>query len=206
MTGWTHWRDARHGWSESRDASFKKAADIARKVIALDDQSASAYYLLGSILLMQRDYDDALAYCEKAVSLNPKTAYIQAAKGAVLTYLVRPEEAIIHYRNATRLSPFRPAWYLSRLGVNYHLQGLYEEAIEALKKGIEREPEDYFIRVRLAAVYSDLGQEEEVRKQAAAVLRLKPDSSIETYARANPFKDSDLVERRKNLLRKAGLK
>lgn len=205
MTGWTHWGDARHGWSESRETSFKKATDIARQVIALYDQSASAHHLLGSILLMKRKYDDALAYYEKAVSLNPNAAYMQAAKGSVLTYLVRPKEAIIHYKKAMRLSPFYPAWYLSRLGLNYHLNGQYEEAIETLKKGIEREPDEFFIRVRLAAVYSDLGREQEARDQAAEILRIKPDFSVEAYAMANPFRDPALVEHRKELLRKAGL-
>jgi hypothetical protein len=38
------------------------------------------------------------------------------------------------------------------------------------------------------------------------VLRIKPDFSIEAYAKANPFRDPALVEYRKELLREAGLK
>jgi hypothetical protein len=58
----------------------------------------------------------------------------------------------------------------------------------------------------MTAVYSDLGREQEARAEAAEVLRIKPDFSVENYARANPFKDNAIVEHRKGLLRKAGLK
>lgn len=75
-----------------------------------------------------------------------------------------------------------------------------------LKKAIERSPDVLFPHVRLVAVYSDLGREEEARAEAAEVLRIQPDFSVENYARANPFKDTAIAEHRKELLRKAGLK
>ena len=204
--GWTHQQDARMGYSESREKSFEQATEIARRVIAIYDQSATAHQLLGAIHLMKREFEEALPYYEKALSLNPNAAYTQAGMASIMTYLVRPEEAIVHFKKAMRLSPFYPAWYLSRLGVCYHLTGQHEKAIEALKQGIERKPDQYFIHVRLAAVYSDLGREQEARAAAAEVLRIKPDFSVEAYARANPFRDPALVEQRKELLRRAGLK
>jgi adenylate cyclase len=204
--GWTHQTDARMGYSESREKSFEQAAEIARRVITIYDQSATAHQLLGSIHLMKREFEEALPYYEKALSLNPNAAYTQAGMGSIMTYLVKPKEAIVHFKKAMRLSPFYPAWYLSRLGVCYHLTGQHEKAIEALKQGIERKPDQYFIHVRLAAVYSDLGREQEARAAAAEVLRIKPDFSVEAYARANPFRDPALVEHRKELLRRAGLK
>jgi adenylate cyclase len=206
MIGWTHRDDARHGWSESRKKSFDQAAEIAYRVIDIYDQSATAHHLLGNIHLMKREYDKAYRYYEKALRLNPNAAYTQAAQGGVLVYLVKPKEAILHYKKAMRLSPFYPAWYLSRLGLAYHLDGQYEKAIEALKQGIKRKPDQYFIHVRLAAVYSDLGRIQEARAEAAEVLRIKPDFSVEAYAKANPFKDPAVVEHRKKLLRAAGLK
>jgi adenylate cyclase len=206
LIGWTHHGDGRHGWSKSRKKSFDQAAKIARRVIAIYDQSATAHHLLGSIHLYKREYEKAISYFEKALNLNPNAASMQAAQGIVLKYLGKPREAIVHFKNAMRHSPFYPAWYLSRLGVCYHLTGQYDKAIETLKKGIERRPNQYFIHVRLAAVYSDLGRDQDARAEAAEVLRIKPDFSIEAYAKANPFRDTAIVAHRKELLRKAGLK
>jgi tetratricopeptide (TPR) repeat protein len=90
--------------------------------------------------------------------------------------------------------------------LSYHLTGQHGKAIEALKKGVERTPHNHYPHVRLAAVYSDLGREEDAKAVAAEVLRIKPDFSVEAYAKANPFKDTSVVEYRKELLRKAGLK
>jgi adenylate cyclase len=206
LIGWTHHDDGRHGWSESREKSFEHAVEAARRVIGIYDQSATAHNLLASIHLYKREYEKAISYYEKALSLNPNDANMQAAYGIVLTYIGKPEEAIMRYKKGMRLSPFFPAWYLARLGQSYHLAGQHEKAIEALKKTVERAPHHHYPHVRLAAVYSDLGREEDAKAEAAEVLRIKPDFSIENYARANPFKDTAIVEYRKELLRKAGLK
>jgi TolB-like protein/class 3 adenylate cyclase len=204
--GWTHRNDAREGWSDSRKESFDRATEYANKVLAINDASGAANHLLADIHLMKREYEKANNYYEKALSISPNHSDIQAARGFALNYLGIPQEAIMHFKKAMRLSPFYPAWYHSHLGLSYHLIGYYEKAIENLKKAIERTPDAYYPHVRLAAVYSDLGREQEARVEAAEVLRIKPDFSIENYARANPFKDTAIVEHRKELLRKAGLK
>jgi adenylate cyclase len=203
--GWTHRTDGRNGWSESRQNSFDKATEIANKVLSIYDKSSSANNLLGDIHLMKREYEKADIYYKKALDLAPSSSNIQAARGFALNYLGKPQEAIKHFKIAMRLSPFYPPWYLSHLGLSYHLTGQYEEAIETLKKGVERRPNVAFPHVRLVAVYSDLGREQDAQAQAAEVLKIQPDFSIESYARANPFKDTAAIEYRKELLRKAGL-
>lgn len=204
--GWTHRHDARHGWSESRKKSFDLATEVANKVLAINDESASAYRLLGSIHLMKREYEKANNYYEKALSFTPSDPGIQAGRGFLLNYLGKPQQAIMHFKIAMRLSPYYPAWYLYVLGLSYHLTGQYEKAIEALKKAVERTPDSVFPHVRLAAVYSDLGRKQEAQDEAVEVLRIKPAFSVESWAKANPFKDTAIVEYRKELLRKAGLK
>jgi TolB-like protein/class 3 adenylate cyclase/Flp pilus assembly protein TadD len=203
--GWTHRHDARWGWGESREKSFDLATEMANKVLAINE-SASAYQLLRGVHLMKREYEKANFYEEKAISLTPDNPGIQAGRGFFLNYYGKPREAIKHFKIAMRLSPRYPAWYLYHLGLSYHLTGQHEKAIETLKKGVERTPDSVFPHVRLAAVYSELGQEQEARAEAAEVLRIKPDFSIEGWAKANPFKDKALVEHRKELLRRAGLK
>ena len=81
-----------------------------------------------------------------------------------------------------------------------------DNSIEALKIGIERGPRNSWMHVGLAAVCSYLGREQEARKQWAEILRKEPDFTIEVYFKANLFKNQALVEHRKELLRRAGLK
>jgi hypothetical protein len=58
----------------------------------------------------------------------------------------------------------------------------------------------------LAAVYSELGQAVEARAEAAEVLRLNPQFSLEVHRQRMPIKDPALLERHIAALRKAGLK
>ena len=55
------------------------------------------------------------------------------------------------------------------------------------------------LHLNLAAVYSKLGQ-------AAEVLRLNPNFSLEVHKQRMPIKDPAVVERHLAALRKAGLK
>jgi tetratricopeptide (TPR) repeat protein len=154
---------------------------------------------------MKREFEKADNYYKKAISLTPDNPDMHAGLGFALNYLGKPQEAILHFKLAMRHSPFYPTWYLHHLGLSYHLTGQYEEAIEAIKKAIERAPDSLYPHVRLTALYSDLERDQEARAVAAEVLRIKPDFSVENYARANPFKDNAVVEHRKELLRRVGL-
>ena len=58
----------------------------------------------------------------------------------------------------------------------------------------------------LAAIYSELGREEEARAEAAEVLRISPNFSLEVLRQRLPYKDPADLERFLDGLRKAGLK
>jgi len=58
----------------------------------------------------------------------------------------------------------------------------------------------------LATVYSELGQAAEARAEAAEVLRLNPQFSLEVHRHEMPIKDPAVLERHVTALRKAGLK
>jgi adenylate cyclase len=57
----------------------------------------------------------------------------------------------------------------------------------------------------LACAYSQLGQLEEARAEAAEVLRINPGFTIQSYKRIVVHKDPKDVERRIDGMRKAGL-
>ena len=117
----------------------------------------------------------------------------------------RPEEAIGLIKKAMRLDPHYPFVYLCYLGHSYYLAGQIEEAIAALKRAIARNP-DYLSSYRwLAAIYSELGREEEARTAVAEILRISPLSSIEFSRKSIPYKDPPILERCIDALRKAGL-
>ena len=61
-------------------------------------------------------YKQAMDAGEKALTLEPNGADVNALLGLMLRYLGRPEEAISVLEKAIRLNPIPPAWYLYKLG------------------------------------------------------------------------------------------
>ncbi len=202
---WTHFMDARHGWSNSRKKSIDLAVESANKALAIDDTYWGAYSMLCTIHLVTREFEKAEEYFKKAGHHAPSTTDFHSMRAFQLNYLGNPHEAIKYFQVAMRLSPFYPPWYLYHLGLSYHLTGQHEKAIETLKKAVERTPNSIYTHPRLTMIYSDLGRMQEAKKQAAEVLRVNPKFTVEGWAKANPFKDPAIVEHRKELLRKAGL-
>jgi adenylate cyclase len=60
--------------------------------------------------------------------------------------------------------------------------------------------------VLLAAIYGELGREEEARAEAAEILRISPNYSLAVVRARIPYKDPADLERFLDGLRKAGLK
>jgi adenylate cyclase len=205
IQGWVHFNDARFGWSKSRPESFKRAVELAQKAIELDDTQAGAYSLLSLILMFKRQYEKAIASGERAMSISPNGAHFHVFQAIILNFAGRPEEAIELSKKAMRLSPIYPSWFLYQLGMGYRLTGQYDEAIEALKKCRELNPEDIRSYTELVIAYSQLGQMEEAKAMVSEILKKNPKFSLKRYAKSRFYKDPKQIELELDALRKAGL-
>jgi adenylate cyclase len=175
------------GSSKSVKDSMAKAIELLQKAIVLDDNLAEAHGLLGFLYAIERQHDKALAQGKKAVALNPNSATAHLYLGKVLTFADRREESIPEYKKAIRLNPIPPNRYLWSLGLSYGFTGRYEEAITWCEKAIHQEPNSLLAHVMMAVVYSWSGRDEEARGEAAEVLRLDPNFSLEKFSeRADP--------------------
>src|SRR5713101_3314659 len=143
---------------------------------------------------------------ERAVALAPNEAESYADLAMVLSYMGRTEEALEAAAQALRLKPLGADSHLAGVGTAYAVAGRYEEARAPLQRFLSRNPNRLDIHLTLAAVYSELGQAAEARAEAAEVLRLNPNFSLELHRQRMPIKDPAVLERHLAALRKAGLK
>jgi tetratricopeptide (TPR) repeat protein len=186
---------------------LERAYRLAEKAVALDDSSAWSHTALGLVsILYKKDWDKAIAEAQRAIALEPGSAYGYGQLALCLTYAGRDEDAIPYYRKAFRLSPRPlPVWSVN-LAWSHIAMGHYEEAIRILKGITEKQPDQLFAHLHLAEAYVLSGREEDGRKEAAEVLRIDPTFSVERKFSNDPYKDQAEVGRRKEALRKAGLK
>jgi adenylate cyclase len=186
---------------------LERAYGLAERAVALDDSLAWAHIAVGLVgLTYKKDWDKAIAEAQRAIAVEPGSAQGYAVMASSLVYAGRYEEAIPHYRKAFRLSPRPLPIWLWNLSSAYIAMGQYEEAIKMLKKIAEKQPDQVYAHTLLATAYVLNGREAEARKEAAEVLRIDPNFSVERSFSDSPYKDQAEIGRRKETLRKAGLK
>jgi TolB-like protein/class 3 adenylate cyclase/Flp pilus assembly protein TadD len=192
-------------WSPDPQA-LEWAFESAQRAAVLNDSLANAHGILGMVHLWNKQPEQAIVEAERAIALNPGDAFSYAALGLILAYMGRPEEAVRSIEQALRHKPVIADQHLNNAGIAYYLAGRTEEAIAPLKQYLARYPNILGAHLTLAAVYSELGKEEEARAEAMEVLRLNPKFSLEVHKERTPIKDPALLERHIAALRKAGLK
>ncbi len=183
-----------------------KKPELAHLAIALDSALPEAHESLAWVYLYKRQHDQAIAEAERAVALNPNSAEGYRTLGIMLEWAGRLEEAIGLYEKAMRLNPRYGPLYLLNLGVAYLRAGQYEKALPPLKQALPLIPNALAVHWGLAVCYAELGRQEEAQAEAAEMLRIYPQFSVDAWRPFLPFKDPAMLEHELAALRKAGLK
>jgi adenylate cyclase len=202
--GWSYLTEWSWQWSQDPQ-TLERAFALAQRALALDDSLTAAHMVLGSVYLFKGQHEQAIAEGEQAIALDPNFTEGLMALAGILIFAGRPEGVMELIEKALRLSPHAPAWYITLLGSAYRLAGRDEEAIATYKRALLRTPDFLPAHLVLATMYSELGREEEARAEAAEILRINPNFSLEMWRQTTPLKDQDRLERSLAALRKAGL-
>ena len=209
--GWTHWIDGVYysAYYNQKEA-FERAAEIARKALSIDDKSSDAHALLSAVYLAQRKYDEAVTAGKRAIALGPNDSENHAIVAITMQNVGDGEAVVTLIKQAMRLDPHYPSWYLYRLGVGYRLLGQYEESAAALEKLLAQSKARGIGSDRpylyLATTYSMMGREEEARALVVKALEINPKMNCEWWRKRFLYKDPAHTERILEALRKAGLK
>jgi adenylate cyclase len=192
----------------SPDAQTLTQAEAAvQHALVFNNADPLSQGFLGMISLWQKQYEQALAEGERATALGPNRAWPHAALAETLSRVGKSAEALQRVEQALRCPPsWVTYWHLINVGTAYELAGKPEEAVAPLKQFLTHYPNILGAHLTLAAVYSELGKEAEARAEAAEVLRINPQFSLEVHKQREPIKDPAMLERNIAALRKAGLK
>ena len=187
--------------------TLEQALAAVQRAVALNVSDPFGPANLGRVLLWQKQYEQALIQGEKAVALNSSIWSIPYAFMAeTLSRVDKPEEAIAMIEQVARRKLLFVDEHLNSVGTAYYFAGRSEEAIAPLKQYLTRYPNLLDAHLTLAAVYGELGKEAEARAEAAEVLRLNPQFSLEIHKQRAPIKDPAVLERHIAALRRAGFK
>ncbi len=206
LLGATQMIDVLLGSSKSPKDSIKKAIELSKKALSLDESLASAHSVQGFIYAMTGQHDKGIAEAERAVELDPNSANAHHHWCLTLRLADRPDEAIPVCKKAIRLEPYAPAAYYYNLGMAYLSARQCEEAISACEEALRRENNNLIAHVNATAAYSICGRDEEARATAKEVLRISPKFSLEKFLKNISVKNQADREQYVEALRHAGLK
>jgi len=193
--GWTYFMDAWAGWMEpskefpvgthpdvikSQERALERASEMVQKAIARDDSLPDAYRLLSQIDVYKGGhYDRGLADAQRAIALDPSSAFGYFLLADDLDLAGKPEDAIESLNKAIRLDPRNRDWYLVELAFAYTLMGRYAEAVPLLKRHLARYPNEMGGHWLLTVANVELGRMDQARAELAQVMRVSPQLTLD---------------------------
>jgi TolB-like protein len=168
------------GWVVS-DAERTEAAQLAAQSIEMGKDDPDALWM-GALAFsyFSGAHGTAASALDRALALNPNSAYAWTASGWVSCHRNRPEQAIDAFHRAMRLSPLDPlGWaFKGGLALAHLVAGRYEEAVDWAEGSSHEQPRSAFaLRVKVVACVH-LGRIEEGRELLQQLLRLQPGLTI----------------------------
>jgi tetratricopeptide (TPR) repeat protein len=191
------------GWTADAEGALRRAEELARKAISIDEFDPTAHVLLGRTYARMEKHEQAVSVLRRAVALNPSEPDSYAGLGDALLWSGNIVEAIKALETATSIDPRLSAEDLFSLGTAYFLAGENSDAIRILERITNRSEGNPFIYAILAGSYAESGREADARWAAAEVRRLNPFFNVTRFG--SLFRDADYHERLIKALAKAGL-
>ena len=148
----TYNQEAASRWDvANRDRAIVKGVDLVEKALALDVALPFAHLTRGTLYLRQHQYDQAVVWAQKAISLNPSDPENYAVLANIFTFMNRSGEALPLIQKAVALDPLHGPLFNLFLGRAYTLTGKYSEGIPHLQLCVSRAPDFWACHGHLAA-------------------------------------------------------
>jgi tetratricopeptide (TPR) repeat protein len=162
-----------------------------------------AAYAFASIA---REFDDAAAFMDRGLALNPNAAQGWMLSGWLRVWRGEPELALDHLAHAKRLSPFDPLMHIhAAMAYAHFLESRYDIASLCAEKAMRDNP-TFLHSVCISAASNALaGRLEPAQKAVARALELNPDLRASNLSDLAPFRRAEDLATFAMGLRKAGL-
>lgn len=152
---------------------YKDVEALWRDTISKNPNAWIAHNNLGTALLDQGRFEEAVAHCSEALRINPNHAKIHCALGAALAGQGRFEEATRRFSEALRLEPNAEAH--NDLGSALNELGRFEEAISHFSQAIRLRPGFAEAHANLGLGLAKQGRLGEAVPHFSEALRIEPD-------------------------------
>lgn len=201
---WTYREAIRRGWSEDEEADRAEWLALGRRCVDIDPALPYCYIQLGNYLIENGEIDEGIALREKALALAPSDLSALSGLAWQLVLVGRVKRGLELLERAKRVSPLHPPWLIATEAYAYQADGQYGKAIDGFRYALANGnfPDWH---ARLAAVYVQVGDLENAKKQAKLFREKRPNRKVGDLTRILKIQDPRVTRDYAELLKKAGI-
>jgi adenylate cyclase len=206
LAAWCLAQQVVYNWAAEPEKTRAEALRLAQKAASGGGEDPTILTVLSAAHTIVRSFAAAGRLLEKALTLDPNSAWAWNRSGWLHAYLDDPDLSIEHFERALRLSPYDPLNFnaFMGLGAAHFAAGRYADAVLWFERGLVEHPGATWVYRNLASAYALAGREADARTTIKRLLEDYPGITISKVLEALVFSPSTLDRLAKGL-RLAGL-
>jgi len=160
-----YWESSRYRYQKNLGMSGPEA-DLTANIYlaeAMRNPTPLARYIASDMNRFFRRHQEAITEAARAIALDANDPIGYYAMASALIWAGNPADGAEFIKKAMRLDPHSPPDYLYQLGKARFFMGRYDDALSTLEEVKRRFPEYDWTFFYLAAVYGQLGREQEAK-------------------------------------------
>jgi TolB-like protein/class 3 adenylate cyclase/DNA-binding SARP family transcriptional activator len=183
---------------DDRAARLAAIEATVTKLLAQAPNNAFAHYLMCAVQIRTNRGAEAIAECERALTLNPNLANVHAQIGFACLVNGRPEETESHIREAIAASPRDTNMYIwmGYIATAKLYSGADEEAVAWFRRTLEFNRSYAVAHFYLSGALELLGRHNDAQAEVQAGLALDPQFTIRRF-RAGAQSDNPTFRRQR---------
>src|SRR4029450_11033973 len=178
-------------WSQDDEGDKRDTWEKAQAAANMAPEDTLVLTVLATALVITRELRAGQMMIEKAVALDPNSAWAWNRSGWIRNYLDDPDTAIAHFEKAIRLSPFDPMTFLSYggIGAAHFIARRYAPAVIWVEKALLAHPNFVSFNRVLAPVYVFAGNQQGAEASIRRLVTAYPDMTVSAIRANHVFSD-----------------
>jgi adenylate cyclase len=207
LASWCYAQQVMYLGSSDPPRDRERALALAEEAARLDSDDPLVLTTLSAAYTLVRKLDRAATLLDKALRLDPNSAWAWQRSGWLHVYKDQAEVALEHFQRGLRISPFDPINFNSYIGMGaVHFAGArYDDAVTWIEKGIQERPSAAWAYRLLTSAYALAGRLEDARRAASLLLQNYPDFTITRHVQNLVASSPRYMSRHIEGLRMAGV-
>lgn len=189
LAAWCWAQRSVYNWVDDIAAAKARALELADRAASQSTDDPLILAVLGAVHTFARNFGVARVMLERAVALDPNSAWALSRLGWLDVYADRADEAAVHFERALRLSPLDPMNFNNYVGLASARQvaGDAAAAADLFLRALQERPNAHWIHRNLAPALYAAGRLDEARASCDTLLAAYPDMTAKKFREAMVF-------------------